>query len=94
MNVLAEVNFLDIDRSEHKFKYIDGCKPFITYSALDGMAGCMLRLDKEAFDGDLVELEINFYDESVHIEKIKEGDLFDLYVGTTHIAMGKFTIIM
>ncbi len=54
----------------------------------------MLLLDNEAFDGDVVELEIKFYDKSIHEGKIREGDLFDLYVGTTHIAKGRFTIIM
>lgn len=94
MDVLAEVEFLKIDRSKYEFKYINGCWPFITYPALNGIAGCMLLLDNEAFDGDVVELEIKFYDESIHEGKIREGDLFDLYVGTTHIAKGRFTIIM
>jgi len=94
MDLLSKVEFLKIDRKKYEYRYINGCWPTISYPALNGIAGCTLLLDQEAFDGDIVELELKFLDESLHEDKIKEGDTFDLYVGRVHIAKGEFLVIM
>ena len=95
MEVLADVKFLEIDRSKYDFKYVDGCWPFISYSKLDGKAGCQLYFGAqgEAFDGDLAEVTIRFLDESIHIGKLNVGDDFSLYVSNVQIAAGKVKIL-
>jgi hypothetical protein len=73
---------------------VEYCRPWITYPALGGLAICGFFLDKEVYEGDVIEVNLDFYDESLHQGIIKEGDKFDLYIASTHIAKGEFLIVM
>ncbi len=93
LEVLAEVEFLHLDRSVEKCRYVNGCWPFIFYEELGQMAGCQLIMENEAFDGDKVDLILHFLDDSIHKSKIMEGCTFQLYNGQTHIANGVFKLV-
>lgn len=91
MKISAKVTFLVIERPPHGFRYKgQNTWPRIHYLG-DVNTSCRLLFDEgfEAFDGDSVELLIDFLDDEIHEARMYEGMPFELFVTDIKIAEGQ-----
>jgi len=91
VKVSAIVTFLFIERPPHGFRYTgQSAWPRIHYLG-NVSTSCRLRFREgiEAFDGDTVELEMEFLDDTTHEARMYEGMPFELYITDVKIAEGQ-----
>ena len=91
MKVSAKVTFLYIDRPPHGFRYTgDGCWPRIHYlKSVNTSCKLIFEEGVEAFDGDTVDIGLDFLDYKLHEARMYEGMPFELYVTDIKIAEGQ-----
>ena len=94
MEVLAKLEFLEVDDPECNVRYLNKSRPRIVYEGQEG-SSCIYYLGdevEEAFPGETLGVEIALMPE-VHTGIIKVGLEFEMYAGEWKIAKGIFTFV-
>jgi hypothetical protein len=88
--VIAKITFLKIPRPPHGYRYLDKGNWVRMYGEGISNVACMFGFldDKEYYDGDTTEVELDFYDGEPSVDLLVPEYTFSFYILDLEIAKG------
>ncbi len=88
MDILARVNFLEVNNKNWNAKYVSGFRSNINYGTTNFSCLVAFEESREIKQGETVNCEISFLTHEPHIGKLAKGLEFTLFSGNVVFAKG------
>jgi len=88
MDILARVNFLEVNDKDWNAKYFSGFRSNINYGSTDYCCLVAFEEDREIKQGETINCELSFLTHKPHIGKLAKGIEFTLFSGNLVFAKG------
>ncbi|MBQ4862853.1 hypothetical protein J8L98_14295 [Pseudoalteromonas sp. MMG013] len=88
MDILARINFLEVNDENWNAKYVSGFRSNINYGASNYCCLVAFEEDREIKQGETIDCELSFLTHEPHIGKLAKGMEFILFSGSVTFAKG------